>query len=372
MIFALFAIYFLNQDNAHSKKFSPTVIPMFQLKDYQYSLPEELIAKEPLASRSASRLMMLDPVDQTIAHQSFQSLVDDLQEGDLVVFNDTRVMKARFFAQKPTGGQVEILIERVIDEQNALVHLKANRSVSIGTSLYLCADPSIRCTVSHRFDFLFHITLDAGSFWQVMESHGQLPLPPYMKRLAEEKDSERYQTHFASALGSVAAPTAALHFDQAILQRLAEKKVETATVTLHIGAGTFKPVKCEDVRLHTMHREQFRMSAEAALQINTAKDNGRRVIAVGTTALRVLESIEGRYSETCGETNIFIYPGYRFKTVNALLTNFHLPGSTLLMLVCAFAGYEFTLEAYRQAVQQSYRFFSYGDAMFIRQSAQRD
>ncbi len=354
--------------NPYFKLFFDAFI-MWKLSDYQYALPPELIAFEPVAVRSHSRLMSINSDLKSIKHNAFLDLPQFLQAGDLLVFNNTRVMKARLFAKKETGAKVEILIERVLDHQYCLAHLKSNRPIKIGSLLLVTGEVSHHLVVEEKEDFLFKLKLLQGDFWSLMEKFGQIPLPPYIEREADIDDETRYQTIFAQKLGAVAAPTAALHFDEAMIENLQSQGIEIAKVTLHVGAGTFKPVKCEHIIDHDIHKEWFEISAEAARQINLAKKEGRRIVAVGTTALRVLESITGEFKESQGETAIFIYPGYQFKTVKALLTNFHLPGSTLLMLVSALAGHALIFQAYDEAIKHQYRFFSYGDAMFIHASS---
>jgi S-adenosylmethionine:tRNA ribosyltransferase-isomerase len=292
-----------------------------------------------------------------------------LRAGDLLVFNNTRVMAARLHGQKSTGGKVEILIERVIETTRCLAHVRASKSPKVGSTL-LVEDAQIIMVARH--DNLFELQLDsAGDFYQLMESYGHMPLPPYIDRDDGADDEERYQTVFAKEMGAVAAPTAGLHFDDAMLQSLTDLGVEQAEVTLHVGAGTFQPVKTENLDEHIMHSEWLSVSEETVEKINACKARGGRVVAVGTTSVRSLETAakDGELKPYQGDTRLFIRPGYQFQVVDLLLTNFHLPQSTLLMLVSAFAGYENIMRAYRHAVEQRYRFFSYGDAMLLERAA---
>jgi len=292
-----------------------------------------------------------------------------LRAGDLLVFNNTRVMAARLHGQKATGGKVEILIERILEPTRCLAHVRASKSPKVGSTL-LVEDAKI--TMVARHDNLFELQLEsAGDFYQLMESHGHMPLPPYIDRDDGADDEERYQTVFAKEMGAVAAPTAGLHFDDATLQSLTNMGVEQAEVTLHVGAGTFQPVKTENLDEHIMHSEWLSVSDETVEKIKACKAGGGRVVAVGTTSVRSLETAakDGELKPYQGDTRLFIRPGYQFQVVDLLLTNFHLPQSTLLMLVSAFAGYENIMRAYRHAVEQRYRFFSYGDSMLLEGSA---
>ncbi|EPJ48684.1 MAG: putative S-adenosylmethionine:tRNAribosyltransferase-isomerase [Osedax symbiont Rs1] len=337
-----------------------------QVSDFSFDLPEELIASFPLEKRSASRLLCLDGKSGELQHRQFSDLVDLLQPGDLLVFNDTRVIPARLFGKKETGGKVELLIERVTAERAALAHVKSSRSPKVGTVLFF--EGGIQATVVGRKGNLFELTFQIeGSLINALELHGHMPLPPYMNRADQLEDRERYQTVYNHKPGAVAAPTAGLHFDLELIEEIKAKGVDTAFVTLHVGAGTFQPVKVETVTEHVMHAEYIEVSEEVCRQVKQTKANGGRVIAVGTTSVRCLESAAagGEISAMCGDTSIFIYPGYEYRVVDRLVTNFHLPESTLLMLVSAFAGFEHTIHAYQQAVVEKYRFFSYGDAMFI-------
>ncbi|MCR6652237.1 MAG: tRNA preQ1(34) S-adenosylmethionine ribosyltransferase-isomerase QueA [Cellvibrionaceae bacterium] len=335
-------------------------------QDFYYELPEDLIAKVPAQERRASRLLCLDGATGELQDRQFADILSLVQPGDLMVFNDTRVIPARVFALKPTGGKVEILVERVLASDLVLAHVRASKAPKEGAILLL--EDGTEVTVLGRRDELFELKFPPGmSVMQVLEAVGHMPLPPYIDRPDQAFDQERYQTVFGRNPGAVAAPTAGLHFDRMLLDQLAAQGVETAFVTLHVGAGTFQPVRVDDVRTHRMHSEVMILSAQVCAQIEAAKARGGRVIAVGTTSVRCLETAarDGQIRPYEGETNIFIYPSYQFKVVDALVTNFHLPESTLLMLVSAFAGYRYTMHAYHHAVAHKYRFFSYGDAMFI-------
>ncbi|MCU0808609.1 MAG: tRNA preQ1(34) S-adenosylmethionine ribosyltransferase-isomerase QueA [Candidatus Contendobacter sp.] len=335
-------------------------------QDFYYDLPPELIAQQPPARRGDSRLLTLDGASGELGDRWFRNLPELLQPGDLLVFNDTRVIPARLFGRKASGGRFEILIERLLDERRALVHLHASKSPKPGGALRF--DAGFTATVLGRHGELFEISLDGDEPWlALLERHGQTPLPPYIRRPPTPEDRERYQTIYARQPGAVAAPTAGLHFDQELLDRLAEQGIEQVFVTLHVGAGTFQPVRVEHIEEHVMHGEWIEVGAATCERIAAARARGGRVIAVGTTVARALETAaqNGGIQPWCGQTRIFIYPGYRFRCVDALITNFHLPESTLLMLVAALAGRAATLNAYRYAVEQRYRFFSYGDAMFI-------
>jgi S-adenosylmethionine:tRNA ribosyltransferase-isomerase len=332
--------------------------------DFAYDLPEELIAQEPLAERSASRLLRIDGAAGAWSDHAFRDLPGLLDPGDLLVFNDTRVIPARIFGRKDTGGRVEILIERAAGERSALAQVRASKTPRPGTRI--CLEGGAVAEVSGREDDLFRLTFDHPVF-EILEAHGHMPLPPYIRRADDSADRERYQTIFARQPGAVAAPTAGLHFDPALMSRLEARGVRTARVTLHVGAGTFQPVRVDDLSRHTMHAERARVDASVCAAAREARAAGRRVVAVGTTVVRSLESAAagGELEPWEGETRLFIHPGYRFRAVDALVTNFHLPESTLLMLVSAFAGTRTVLSAYRHAVDRRYRFFSYGDAMLV-------
>lgn len=363
--------------------------------DYDYDLPDEYIARYPLAERSASRLMYL-PASNTaqtdgtfdIQDKNFADLPDLLEAGDLIVFNDTKVMKARLFGQKDTGGKVEVLVERLTDDSDyteadgdihdnvALCHVRASKAPKMGQTLLL-GDGNIECVMIGRHENLFILSFK-NPILPDLEQYGELPIPPYFERHADETDNVRYQTvfHDPTKLASVAAPTASLHFDDKVLKQLADKGINTAYVTLHVGAGTFAPVKTDNLLNHTMHSEYANLPQATADLINQTHQNGNKVIAIGTTVTRVLETAyqktadeHGHISTWSGDTDIFIYPGFRFGVIDKLLTNFHLPKSTLLMLVSAFAGKANIEQAYEHAVAQKYRFFSYGDAMLLERNS---
>lgn len=334
--------------------------------DFDYPLPESLIAQFPLEQRSDSRLLRLDPLGKSINDHGFREFPAMLDSNDLLIFNDTRVFPARLFGNKASGGKIEVLVERLLDERHLVAHLRSSKAPRPATGLVLEGD--IQCKVTGRDDALFHLELDQDGDWlSLLQQFGHMPLPPYIQRQDQSDDRERYQTVFAQKTGAVAAPTAGLHFDEIILGEIRAKGVETAFVTLHVGAGTFQPVRVDDVSNHVMHAEWIEVSPEICEKIERTRQKGGRVIAVGTTVVRSLESAahEGKIKPFSGDTRLFITPGFEFHVVDAMLTNFHLPKSTLLMLVSAFAGKAFMMSAYRHAVEQSYRFFSYGDAMFI-------
>lgn len=341
-----------------------------RVADFQFELPDELIARYPLAERRASRLLVLQGEDGALAHHSFADLPQFLRAGDLLVFNNTRVIPARLFAQKDSGGKAEILVERVLDEHRVLAHVRASKAPKPGSKLLL-EQGSAQMLARH--DSLFELAFDQPVL-PLLERIGHMPLPPYIDRADELSDRERYQTVYAEHAGAVAAPTAGLHFDQPMLKQLARMGVETAFVTLHVGAGTFQPVRVEQIEDHQMHHEWLEVSQDVVEAVQRCRARGGRVVAVGTTSVRSLETAakSGELRPYSGDTNIFIYPGRSFNVVDALVTNFHLPESTLLMLVSAFAGYSATMRAYQQAVAERYRFFSYGDAMFITRNPQPD
>jgi len=336
-------------------------------EDFRYELPEALIAQRPLAERGASRLLHLDCASGALADRRFAELPELLQAGDCVVVNDTRVLKARLLGHKASGGRAELLIERLLDDTRALAWIGASKPARAGTRIRL--DGGAVVEVRERgADGLCTVALvDGGSLAEVMTRCGRVPLPPYIRRADEPEDEGRYQTVFARRPGAVAAPTAGLHFDEAMLERLRSQAIDIAAVTLHVGAGTFQPVRVADLDAHEMHAEHYEVSAEAVAACRAARARGRRVVAVGTTVLRALESAAagGTLAAGAGETRLFIRPGYRFRAADALVTNFHLPESTLLVLVAACAGRERILAAYRHAVAEGYRFFSYGDAMLL-------
>ena len=342
-----------------------------RVADFSFELPEELIARYPKANRSASRLMTLNGNSGERKDESFTDLINHLEAGDLLVFNNTRVIPARMFGQKDSGGKLEVLVERLLDEHRVLAHIRCSKSPKPGSEILL--EGKVKATMVARHDALFELEFHGEqSVLSILDDVGHMPLPPYIDRPDEDSDRERYQTVYNEKPGAVAAPTAGLHFDDALMAQLKAKGVDFAFVTLHVGAGTFQPVKVDEVADHIMHAEYVEVPASVVTQIEQTKANGKRVFAVGTTSVRSLESAakvakeEGRpFSEFYGDTDIFITPGYEFQIVDALITNFHLSESTLLMLVSAFSGYENIMAAYQHAVEQDYRFFSYGDAMLL-------
>ncbi|CAI8751653.1 tRNA preQ1(34) S-adenosylmethionine ribosyltransferase-isomerase QueA [Methylococcus capsulatus] len=334
--------------------------------EFHYDLPQNLIAQSPLPERSASRLLCLDGATGALEDKSFRDIEKLLRPGDLLVFNDTRVLPARLFGRKETGGAVEILLERLLGERLMLAHVRASKAPRPGTWLALEAEHRVR--VVERDGDLFLLELAGEEPLQtVLEQIGHMPLPPYITRPDTSADLERYQTVYATRPGAVAAPTAGLHFDTELLERLRGAGIDMARVTLHVGAGTFQPVRTENLEDHRMHAEYCEVGPEVVKAVERARGRGGRVVAVGTTSMRSLETAAsgGSLRTFSGETRLFIKPGFRFNCVDALVTNFHLPESTLLVLVCAFAGRRETLAAYRHAIAQAYRFFSYGDAMFV-------
>lgn len=340
-----------------------------QLADFEFELPVELIARYPATERTQSKLMK---IGKEISHHIFADVIDFINQGDLVIFNDTKVIPARLYGQKKTGGKVEVLVERILDDKSILAQMRVSKTPRVGDFILFAND--IRLQVIGRAEKFFQLryNLNDKTILQIIELIGNIPLPPYMQREAEESDKERYQTVYAKHDGSVAGPTAGFHFDKNLLTKLAEKQVNTAYLTLHIGAGTFLPVRVENIVEHKMHAEYFEVSEQVCEQIKKTKANGKRVIVVGTTTMRALESAcaSGELKPFKGDTNIFIYPGYKFHIADALITNLHLPGSTLLMLVSAFGGHSQMMQAYAEAVKNNYRFYSYGDAMWISQSPQ--
>jgi S-adenosylmethionine:tRNA ribosyltransferase-isomerase len=335
---------------------------MYSLSDFDFDLPPELIAQTPLVERSASRLLHVEGAQLT--DRAFADIVEQLSAGDLLVFNDTRVLKARFFGVKETGGKVEVLVERVLDTRTVLAQVRASKSPPAGTVIRL-AD-SFDVVVGERAGEFYTLSFP-GDVFELIEAYGRLPLPPYIDHAADAFDEKRYQTVYAKTPGAVAAPTAGLHFDQALLDQLSAKGVSFAYVTLHVGAGTFQPVRTENLSEHKMHSEWYTISTATVDAVQATRAAGGAVVAVGTTSLRALESASqsGTLQAGSADTTLFITPGYTFKTVNRLITNFHLPKSTLLMLVSAFAGYDAIHNAYAHAIAQRYRFFSYGDAMLL-------
>ncbi len=333
--------------------------------DFHYELPPELIAQMPLDQRSASRLLCFDRQSGHLSDRKFKDLPVLLKPGDLLVFNNTEVIPARLYGKKASGGRVEILVERLLNKQECLAQVRASKSPKPGGLLILEDGNELR--VLTRQDSFFHLQTVSGDLMSLLQGLGHMPLPPYITREDTERDRRRYQTVFAETPGAVAAPTAGLHFDQTVLDQLKDAGIESTTVTLHVGAGTFQPVRVEDIEDHLMHAEWLDVPQAACDAIVAARARGGRVIAVGTTAVRSLETAaqDGLLKPFSGDSRIFIYPPYQFRVADAMITNFHLPESTLLMLVSAFAGREPTLAAYQHAVEQCYRFFSYGDAMFI-------
>lgn len=352
------------------------------LDNFDYTLPSELIAQFPLPKRSSSRLLCLSGATGAMQHLNFCDVLDLLSPNDLLVFNDTRVIKARLFGLKPTGGRIELFVERVIDNRQALVMIRGAKKIKPGAEITLThvagmlIEPQIKVAVVEKQDDFFVVKFVTQNVpltvWDILEGYGQVPLPPYIERSLTAGDEERYQSIFARRNGAVAAPTASLHFDEEVMRQIKEKNIDMAFVTLHVGAGTFQPVRVTAIERHKMHAEYMEVTEEVCAKIRATKERGGRVIAVGTTCVRCLETaaMHTGDSDECtssffGETAIFIYPGYKFRCVDVLITNFHLPKSTLLMLVCAFAGYDNVMRAYSEAVERKYRFFSYGDAMFV-------
>ncbi|MFM1783201.1 MAG: tRNA preQ1(34) S-adenosylmethionine ribosyltransferase-isomerase QueA [Pseudomonadota bacterium] len=343
---------------------------LMKKSDFHFDLPPELIAQAPLPDRSDSRLLLVPPGDVPFQDRQFRDLPELLQAGDLLIFNDTRVIPARLYGQKQTGGQVEILIERLLPDQCVRAQVGASKSPKAGSGITL-TDGTV-LTVLGRDDEFYRLRFETEEPVEtVLNRLGRMPLPPYIQRDADADDDTRYQTVFARHAGAVAAPTAGLHFDEALLAQLQAKGVQIGHITLHVGAGTFQPMRAEHLKDHVMHSEWLNVGAELCAQIAATKARGGRVIAVGTTVLRALETaiVDGTVKPFAGDTQIFIFPGYRIRSIDALITNFHLPESTLLMLVSAFAGKDRIFAAYRHAVDQQYRFFSYGDAMLLHPGA---
>lgn len=336
--------------------------------DFHYELPPELIAQAPLPERSASRLLVVDGRTGALTDSLFGSIVEWLKPGDLLVLNDTRVLPARLMGRKSSGGRVELLLERVVAGRRGLFQIRASKSLKAGAVIAL--DGGGEARVSSREGDMFALDFDR-ELLPLLETRGAVPLPPYIERAPSAEDRARYQTVFARVPGAVAAPTAGLHFDEALLAGIAARGVETARITLHVGAGTFSPVRTERIEEHRLHPERFEIGADTVAAIGRTRQRGGRIVAVGTTTVRALESAaRSGLTPTTGETDLFIYPGFEFQVVDMLVTNFHLPESSLLMLVAAFAGRETTLRAYRHAVAQRYRFFSYGDAMLVASRAE--
>jgi S-adenosylmethionine:tRNA ribosyltransferase-isomerase len=337
-----------------------------QLSDFDYQLPEHLIAQEPLAERGGSRLLVVNPASEDLADRQFSDLNEYIDPGDLLIFNDTRVIPARLFGQKKSGGRLEVMVERVLDAEYLLAHIRSSKAPKSGTRLLL--EQEIKCTMVKREADLFMLHQRSEKSWmELLEHYGHVPLPPYIRRPDENEDRERYQTVYAQSPGAVAAPTAGLHFEQTMIDQLVSRGVKTAFVTLHVGAGTFQPVRGDDIDNHVMHAERIDVPQQVCDAVNETRQEGKRVVAVGTTVVRSLESaaLSGRLLRLDDESRLFIKPGFKFNVVDAMITNFHLPKSTLLMLVSAFAGSDIIRKAYAHAIHQQYRFFSYGDAMLI-------
>ncbi len=342
-----------------------------RVADFSFELPESLIARYPQPERSGCRLLQLDGPSGGLTHGVFTDLLDNLEAGNLLVFNNTRAIPARLFGRKVSGGKIEVLVERVLDDHRVLAHVRASKAPKPGTELLLGDDESIAATMVARHDTLFELRFnDDRDVFTILNAVGHMPLPPYIDRPDEDADRELYQTVYSEKPGAVAAPTAGLHFDEPLLAALRAKGIEMAFVTLHVGAGTFQPVRVETIEEHVMHAEYAEVPQDVVDAVLACKARGKRVVAVGTTSVRSLESAANACQDALiapffGDTSIFIYPGYHYQVIDALVTNFHLPESTLIMLVSAFAGYKNTMNAYHQAVAEQYRFFSYGDAMFI-------
>ena len=342
-----------------------------RVADFSFELPETLIAHYPQAERSRCRLLSLDGPTGALAHGTFTDLLDKLNPGDLLVFNNTRVIPARLFGRKASGGKIEVLVERMLDDKRILAHIRASKAPKAGAQLLLGDDESVHATMVARHDTLFEVEFnDERTVLDILNSIGHMPLPPYIDRPDEASDRELYQTVYSEKPGAVAAPTAGLHFDEPLLEKLRLKGVDMAFVTLHVGAGTFQPVRVDSIEDHIMHAEYAEVPQSVVDAVLACKARGNRVIAVGTTSVRSLESAAQAAKDEIiapffGDTRIFIYPGYQYRVIDALVTNFHLPESTLIMLVSAFAGYQHTMQAYHEAVKAEYRFFSYGDAMYI-------
>ncbi|KPA54338.1 tRNA preQ1(34) S-adenosylmethionine ribosyltransferase-isomerase QueA [Photobacterium leiognathi] len=344
-----------------------------QVSDFDFELPDELIARYPQPERTASRLLQMTGNTGELAHKCFKDVLDLVQPGDLLVFNNTRVIPARMFGHKASGGKIEVLVERMLDDKSILAHVRASKPPKPGNELLLGENGEFSAEMVARHDALFEIRFNSDkTVLEILDIVGHMPLPPYIDRPDEDADKERYQTVYNAKPGAVAAPTAGLHFDDKLMADLKAKGVNFAFVTLHVGAGTFQPVRVDDINDHHMHSEYVEVPEEVVAAVNETRANGGRVIAVGTTSVRSLESAAQdalkkgtEFKPFFGDTDIFIFPGYQFQLVDVLITNFHLPESTLIMLVSAFAGYENTMNAYHEAVANKYRFFSYGDSMFI-------
>ena len=338
----------------------------YDLNDFYFELPDELIAQYPPAQRDSSRLLLLDRKTGTVRHTVFSLIVDEIAQGDVLVFNDARVIHGRVYCKRETGGIVEVILTQRLGVLNWLIISNRTKRLKESESLSALKDPSVLFKIKSRREDFLEIETNIPLEDDILDIVGEVPLPPYIKREAEETDSGRYQTVYASNSGAAAAPTAGLHFTSGLMERLKEK-AQLEFITLYVSWGTFMPVRENDLSLHKMHSEKYLFPSEAADRINKARRDGRRIIAVGTTSLRVLEATfkDGKNLSGAGETDIFIYPPYEFKSADALITNFHTPHSTLLMLISAFAGYDLTMRVYNDAVEEKYKFFSYGDAMFI-------
>ena len=337
------------------------------LEDYNFYLPESLIAKTPAENREDSRLMVLNRFDKTIVHDYFKNICQHINAGDVLVFNDAKVIPARLNFKRSSGAEVEIVLARMINESEWLVISNRTKKLKPGEKIYSVVEPELNLEISGRKEDFLHVKSSTPLNDELLTRIGTIPLPPYIQRKASKDDIKRYQTVYARKTGAVAAPTAGLHFTSDIMNMLKKKGVILKYLTLYVSWGTFSPVRSEKISEHKMHSEYYDLSEDVAAEINRARQENRRVIAVGTTALRVLEStfVNGKNYAGCGDTNIFIYPPYKIKSIDALITNFHTPKSTLLMLVSAFAGYSNIMNAYKQAVDNNYRFFSYGDSMLI-------
>jgi len=336
-----------------------------EINDFDYKLPSSLIAQQPPKTRGDSKLLIVNPEKKSILDIHCKNFFEYLRPNDLLIFNDTKVIKARLFGEKPTGGRVELLIENILNPTSALVMIKTSKKIQIGLKVFI--SKFIYLEVTDIKKKLFQVKLYNSNFTDLLESFGHMPLPPYINRADQAEDLERYQTTFAKKLGAVAAPTAGLHFTEKDFLKFKEKKIKYNFLTLHVGSGTFQPVKTQNISDHQMHYEYFNISEQLKKQILQTKKNDGRIIAIGTTSMRALEAsfINNEIKTGDQKTNIFITPGYQFNVVDSLFTNFHLPKSTLLMLVSAFAGFEFTKKFYNHAINKKYRFFSYGDAIFI-------
>jgi S-adenosylmethionine:tRNA ribosyltransferase-isomerase len=338
-----------------------------KLNDFDFDLPKSLIAQYPSRSRTDSRLLVLRDI---LVDSTFSQLGNFLKPNDLLVLNDTKVIPARLFGHKDSGGKVEVLVERLINNHEALVMIKSSRSPKIGS--YVALENKRSFKICDKKDGIYKVDFESDSILNVLNEIGHIPLPPYINREDSKEDQSRYQTVYAKNDGAVAAPTAGLHFDEILLSSLENQGINHTFVTLHVGAGTFQPVKVENIESHKMHSEYYEISTETIDKIEQAKALGGRIIAVGTTTVRVLESasINGRLKHQKGDTDIFIYPGFKFQIVDAMITNFHLPKSSLLMLVSAFIGYKEMFETYSHAIKEQYRFFSYGDAMLLEKKSE--